>query len=123
MYREIPKEKGKSACVNGFRMLKADARYDNPLTLEQMKDILKFIQDHSWVEFDGKVYKQWDGTPMGLPHSVALAILFMGELITVFFSEHSERLRALAFFVRFMDDIFGIWDGDEASFKAWITHY
>jgi len=79
-----------------------------------------FVLSHSWFCFGDNVYNVVGGTPMGLCHSVALASIFMADLLEQFFASHPYWKGFLPYFGRFIDDILGFWRGSRASFDTFV---
>ena len=69
--------------------------------------------ENSIITFNGGVYKIIDGTPMGHRHSVTLANCFMSKLLREFLAEHQDIDDQMEFLGRFLDDLFGFWNGTE----------
>ncbi len=104
---------------------------DQSLTEEQRQwiiDTTAFVLNSSYVQFDGQIFKQIKGMPMGTNAAVELANLYVHHHI-----EHpamrkkiSNRLRAQGYqdqsthWNRFIDDIFLIWKGDRQAFNGFL---
>lgn len=74
-------------------------------------DILCVIFDNSYLEFNGKIYKQVTGLPMGNSLSGVLAILYMDALEKMVLSRISP-------YKRDVDDIVYLASSKELIFEA-----
>ena len=61
------------------------------------------------------------GTAMGQRHSVVLANVFMSHFFRKFFAANQEWKRRLPFFKRFLDDIFGFWNGPLSCLYCFVA--
>lgn len=73
--------------------------------------ILEFILTHNFFHYNGTVFKQTRGIPMGTNAAVNLANLYLCELLDVHFQARKE----IIYTGRYIDDIFGIWEGSLES--------
>jgi hypothetical protein len=73
------------------------------------------------MQFGSRFFRQIKGTAMGTPMAVSFANLFMKkfecDLLDAFEKEHNMRP---FLWLRFIDDVFFIWDGDESSLKVFF---
>ena len=68
--------------------------------------LIEFILDNAYTKYNGKIFLQKNGIPMGTNAAVSLANIYMGDIDKYI----SERPRCL-YYRRFIDDLFLIWDG------------
>ena len=75
------------------------------------------------MQFGSRFLHQLKGTAMGTPMAVNFANLFMSkfedDMIQAYEREHNHRP---VLWLRFIDDIFFIWNGDENSLKTFIEY-
>ena len=69
-------------------------------------------------EFDGKHYKQVQGTAMGTKMAPSYAIIFMGKLEAELLEYHIKP----TIFLRFIDDLLMVFDHGEDDLKKFIHH-
>lgn len=98
--------------INSFTLKMID-EIDGLSTLSRnsLKEATRFILSNAYVEFNGKIYKQNKGMPMGTNAAVSLANLYMHHWV-----ESKEGIKTwmdlhIPFYRRFIDDIFFIWTG------------
>jgi hypothetical protein len=91
---------------------------DLPVSIELkklLKAVTRFILRNSYVQFNGKIYHQIDGMPMGTNAAVELANLFGDRFI----DNNPSVLEALrvnsVLYKRFIDDLLVIWTGGLAA--------
>jgi hypothetical protein len=71
-------------------------------------DLLEFVLNNNYLEFDGQLYKQCQGVAMGVKMAVAFASLFM---VTIEQPAVTAAAEFLLLYKRFVDDGFLIWGG------------
>ena len=75
------------------------------------------------MQFGTRFYRQIKGTAMGTPMAVNFANIFMDkferDMLESFEEKHGTRP---AVWLRFIDDIFFIWEGDNQSLSQFIDH-
>ena len=74
---------------------------------------------HTVFKFNSKYYEQTRGCSMGSPLSVILANLAMEAMETEFMPMIPITL---AFYSRFIDDCFCVWEHTRAEFEAYVSH-
>lgn len=72
------------------------------LTSEDIKALLECIVNNIYFTFEGVLYKQTNGLPMGASISGPLAILYMNKIETQLMSKQPS----LSIYARYVDDIF-----------------
>ncbi len=76
----------------------------------ELDDMVAFVLDHSYVQYDGKVYHQDTGIAMGTNAAVSLANIYMGHIIDRFLRQQPE----VFYYKRYIDDLFILWKGTKA---------
>jgi hypothetical protein len=110
----------------------ADALYTN-IDIKTLKDILcnhwsssfksnheiiNFVLDNSYVQYNGKVYHQKRGIAMGTNCAVTLANLYLDNLVD---HQTASDNRILCYY-RYIDDVFGIFLGNQEEARAYLSH-
>ncbi len=108
LYTNIPIEEGLQAVSQAFFEHKDRRRPD--LTLLSM---LRLLLTHNSFEFNGSSFLQLRGTPMGGAYSGSLANIYMAAWEKKLRSHPLQPRR----WVRYIDDVFGIWDHGEQSLQ------
>ncbi|BHF72585.1 hypothetical protein SprV_0401565300 [Sparganum proliferum] len=86
------------------------SKYDeteNRLGRAQVLQLLKFCL-RTYFTFDGTIYEQVKGTPMGSPISGSIAEVVLQRLESLVFQHHKPK-----FWARYVDDTFVVIDGDQ----------
>ena len=88
------------------------------LTLLEVENLMKLCLNNSYFRFDESYYRQTSGVAMGNKMGPAIAILFMHQL------ELQMRATMVApdFYVRYIDDICGLWVRGEEEFSQFATN-
>jgi hypothetical protein len=68
--------------------------------------LIEFILENAYTKYNGKIFLQKNGIPMGTNAAVALANIYMGNIDEYI----TDRPRCI-YYRRFIDDLFLIWDG------------
>ena len=79
--------------------------------------LIEFILKNAYVKYNGKVFLQKNGIPMGTNAAVALANIYMGTI------DHyiSSRPRCI-YYRRFIDDLFILWTGPLEEWELVANH-
>ena len=116
LYNNIPHEDGLRACKT---MLDRRQTCDPPTG--DVIDLAKLVLTLNCFQYEDKFYSQIHGTAMGTRMAPSFANVFMGCL--------EEDMLATApggkiptLYRRFIDDVFGIWLGDEESLPQFFNH-
>lgn len=119
----VPLQKTKS-CT--FR--KNNSRGWRNIPFEVLLDVSEFALNNTILkDFDGQLWRQRDGIPMGDPHSPGMAIGTCAYMERKFISELDAHTRSHLVATRYMDDIFlilaknSLWDSD-AFIKDFTTN-
>ena len=120
LYPNIDHHEGTQACIN---QLQNTANGNNIMPSDLIKRLFLLILQSNTMEFLGKFYHQIKGTAMGTGMAVNYANLFMAEfedkMLQSYFNLHGTRPKR---WLRFIDDIFFLWEGDEASLKQFLRY-
>jgi hypothetical protein len=112
LYTNIPHSEGIAACKEAW-----DSREDKSVPTKYLVKLLKLVLNLNNFEFNGQHYTQINGTAMGTKMAPSYANLFMGKI------EKSLMTRAPSIpriWLRFIDDIFGIWIESETLLSTFI---
>ncbi|XP_072166479.1 uncharacterized protein [Diadema setosum] len=104
LYTNIPHEDGVQAIR---RFLRDHANEDEAVDADALAQMTEFILKHNFFQFDDKYYLQKKGTAMGTKMAPAYANIFMATLEEEFLSSYPQKPTV---YVRYIDDIFIIWD-------------
>ncbi|CAN0513808.1 unnamed protein product, partial [Discosporangium mesarthrocarpum] len=98
-----------------WRTMSAVERYYKDLWPPQMFPLfvrfLRFVLHNNYVQFDQDVFHQIFGLAMGTPAAPDLADIRLAEIETELLPNQPHIL----FFVRYIDDIFGVYKGSETE--------
>ena len=78
--------------------------------------LLDFILSHNVFFYHNTVYVQTDGISMGTNAAVNLANIFLANRIDTLL----EKVKEITYFGRYIDDIFGVWNGTENELYAFF---
>jgi Reverse transcriptase (RNA-dependent DNA polymerase)/GIY-YIG catalytic domain len=112
LYTNIPHEDGINAC----RYFLENNRPDN-LSVDSICDLIKVVLENNHFQFNGEHYLQKMGTAMGSAMAPSYASLFMGKLEHIFLE---KCVLKPALWLRFLDDIFVIWNHSLESLHDFI---
>ena len=77
--------------------------------------LIQLILKCNVMSFNGRFFHQIKGTAMGTPMAVSYANIFMSEFEQRLLHDYEQGYkRKPALWLRFIDDIFLVWIGDEA---------
>ena len=74
--------------------------------------LTRFVCDNSYITYNGKIYKQLNGIPMGTNAAVTLANLYVGFQIDKYITER----RQVKYFKRYIDDLFWLYVGSKDEY-------
>ena len=114
LYTNIPHNDGLDACR---RFLTSDTYTRNQLPVECILSLIRLVLENNHFQFNNDNYLQKMGTAMGSPMAPAYASLFMGKLEQDFLK---SRSLAPSIWLRFLDDIFMVWDHSIESLHSFI---
>lgn len=92
----------------------------------QIKHLLKHVMEANCFQFGEKYYRQVAGIAMGTSCAPAFANLSLGLLESKTFvggSTSNQRDKGLLFYVRYIDDIFLIFNGLKSTCESWLNAF
>jgi len=120
MYSNIPRDEALTA-------LKEKLEQSDMFSEEEIVDILKMVEEimkQNYFVWEGKIYYDPKGLPMGGPLSALLAEIYLQkfekENILCSKNEHSHKIM---FYKRYVDDIFIITKTNKRQSKLMIKHF
>jgi hypothetical protein len=114
LYTNIPNDKGIEVVKTFFNQFPTLHRHDDSI-IELMSICL---HNHEFL-FNGRRYIQTWGTAMGTPFAPNYANLYLSNWESIALSSY---FKTPYFWVRYIDDIFGIWLHSKDCFKEFVTH-
>lgn len=78
-----------------------------------LDDMVAFVLDNSYVQYNAKIYHQKTGIAMGTNAAVSLANIYMGHIVDRFLQQQPQ----VFYYKRYIDDLFIIWKGSK---KDWL---
>ena len=119
LYTNIPHDEGIEACIYYTKRFKNVLPQFTP-NERILRTLLLFILENNYFEFLDQMFLQLIGTAMGTKAAPPYASLFLGS----FEEKHifSKFSRLLTIFVRFLDDIFLIWEHGEEELHRFFKH-
>ena len=116
LYPNIDHEEGTEACYDRLRRHKIPS-----LLCNFLRRLIYLVLKCNTLRFGSRFFHQIKGTAMGTPMAVNFANIFMSkfeeEMLNEFQSIYGLRP---ALWLRFIDDIFFIWDNDEISLQSFL---
>lgn len=114
LYTNIPHTDGILAAISSY----GDSNFCLDVSPSTLETLLRLVLEYNHFEFDSEHYLQINGTAMGTKMAPTYANIFMASLETEFIG---KRCPKPVIYKRFLDDIFFIWDNDEASLTEFIS--
>ena len=106
---------------DGLRLLRtAIFRYyypENGQKASLLIDLLEWVLRNTYMEFDGVIYRQIQGTAMGSPVAVTYACIYMFELTGPVFASYANDILSHH---RYIDDGCVVWVGDQLRVAPFI---
>jgi hypothetical protein len=116
LYTNIPNDEGINACRN---ILNLHRRTQSPPSNENIIRALEHVLYMNNFDFNGTHYLQVGGTAMGTRVAPSFANIFMADFEERFvYTYHTKPL----IWLRYIDDIFMIWDHDRESLDQFTSH-
>ena len=116
LYPNIDQREGAEACEEALR-----TRSNQTFSAALIKRLILTVLQSNCMQFGTRFFHQIKGTAMGTPMAVNFANLFMSKfersLLDAFEKKHGMRP---LIWLRFIDDVFFVWSGDESSLKIFI---
>ena len=118
LYPNIDHAEGIDACEH---FLERRPHKSVPSTI--LKNLTNLVLRLNTLCFGGRFFQQIKGTAMGTPMAVNYANLFMGRYEEDLLSTYEQRYgKRPALWLRFIDDIFVVWQGTQEEFKHFIEY-
>ena len=92
-----------------------------PIPVQHLKQMFEFILKGNYFTFNGQCYLQQHGTSMGTPFAPNFANIFMSRIENKVLATAPAGLKPLLW-IRFIDDIFLIWQHGEQSLTTFLEH-
>jgi hypothetical protein len=116
LYTNIDQSEGAEACFENL-----EQRSHKSVPSNTIKDMIKLVLERNIFRFRDKFYAQRKGTCMGTPMAPNYANIFMDKfernLLANFYQKTGKRP---LIWWRYIDDIFFIWNEDEASLNEFL---
>jgi hypothetical protein len=110
MYPSIDNTAAISACADAAAL----AGYHGGM----VTDMLTFVMQHGYCQFNGQFYQQIKGTVMGTPVAPPYSNIYIAQCLESRAKQQSPDWPRI--YKRFIDDGFFIWERDEASLLAFL---
>lgn len=120
LYTNIPHKEGIHACLHFIKKYKTTLPNFTPNN-KILETLLTFVLDNNYFEFNERLYKQMFGTAMGTKMAPPYANLFLGHLENNFILNSNFKSN-LQLYLRFLDDIFIIWKGEEQELNKFFEY-
>ena len=119
LYPNIHHNEGVDACSHVL-----DKRTNKSFPTRVTVNLIHFILKCNIMSFNGRFFHQIKEMAMGTPMAVSYANIFMSEFEQCLLQDYEQRYKHKpALWLRFIDDIFLVWIGDEASLKSFLKYY
>jgi peptide-methionine (R)-S-oxide reductase len=116
LYTNIPNDEGILACKN---ILDKYRTGDTIPSNENIALVLEHVLNMNNFDFNSKHYLQVGGTAMGTRVAPSFANIFMADFEEKYvYTYHTQP----KIWLRYIDDIFMIWDHDKAELEAFLNH-
>ena len=95
---------------------------DNTIPINLIIELLRWIHNNNYIEFNNKIYLQIKGTAMGTPCAVTFACIYMAEIeYRVTIELRKNKISLPIYIKRFIDDFHGIFNKEYHCQKYCIT--
>lgn len=118
LYPSIPRERMVTRMRATFRRLLPEYHY---AYLELLLDLVEWTHRHHIVSFAGRMYRQIQGTAMGIAIGPLVANAFMADVEYGVFDQASQLRCEPLLYKRYIDDIFAVFTG--ASHNECVAKY
>ena len=117
LYPNIDHHEGADACAHYL-----DERKRKSLETSTLRKLILMVLGKNALRFGDRFFQQIKGTAMGTPMAVNYANLFMGRFEERLLAEYEKETgNRPAVWLRFIDDVFIVWKGEEKDFKHFIS--
>ena len=110
MYPSIDNATAIAACAEAA----SDCGYHGGM----VQDLLTFVMQHGYCQFNGSFYKQVKGTVMGTPVAPPYSNIYVASCLEAAAKAQCDYWPDL--YKRFIDDGFFVWERDEESLQAFL---
>ena len=118
LYSNIPNEESINAAIELLEEHEESVDMF-ALSLSDIREMLMFVLESNFFEFDGAIYRQQEGLAMGNHLTPPLAIIFMSKFESRALSEYP--LKPLLY-RRYIDDCILVWIFGIAAFLAFVDY-
>ena len=116
LYPNIDHTEGIQACHNLL------SRSSSQIPTETVTDLINLVLTSNTMGFLNRFFHQIKGTAMGTAMAVNYANIFMANFESNLLRAYTEKTgKQPALWLRFIDDIFFVWQGDEGSLKEFLA--
>ena len=84
----------------------------------ELEDLINFINNHNYFQYDGKTFKQNDGIAMGTNAAPEIANYYLLHLLDPSITEQQH----VKLYKRFLDDLLMLWNGTLEEFNIFFSH-
>ena len=117
LYPNTDREEGTQACQYYFTTTGL-----SPTISRYLCKLILLVLRSNTLRFEARFFRQIKGTAMGTPKAVNFANLFMSKFESDMLNDYEAQYGCRpAYWARFVDDVFFIWTGDEASSKVFLN--
>ena len=113
LYPSIPRELGLQACEEALKQ-----RSDKRIPTNAVMKMIETVLDNNIFKFNGKDYIQIEGTAIGSRLGRNFACTYLGKWEEELLSKAKVTPKM---YIRYVDDIFGLWTGTEQELKEFHT--
>ena len=118
LYPNIDQAEGASACEEVL-----NSRRNMSFPTDLLKRLILLVLQSNCMRFGNQFFQQVKGTAMGTPMAVSFANIFMTKFECSMLDNYErEHQRRPHLWLRFIDDVFFVWSGDESSLKHFIDY-
>ena len=110
LYPSIPIDEGLEACQEAL-----NSRNNQDIPTDAVMKMLKTVLNNNIFQFNNKNYIQIEGTAIGSKLGKNFACTYMGKWEEELMK---KTMKTPLLYIRFVDDIFGIWNGTEEELIA-----
>ena len=118
LYPNIDQNEGAEACLSAL-----NSRRKPTVPSSILHKLILSILQSNIMQFGSRFFRQIKGTAMGTPMAVNFANLFMDKFERAMLDSYEEKYGSRpAVWLRFIDDVFFIWEGNSESLSQFIAH-
>ena len=118
LYPNIDQQEGADACFHYM-----EQRREKSVSSSLIKKLILFVLRSHTMNFMNRFFHQIKGTAMGTSMAVNFANLFMSKFETDMLASYKvQHKKEPVIWLRFIDDVFFIWNDSEESLKHFLEH-